>query len=82
MTTLTLHAGMHKTGTSSIQQTLAALPAGRGPQFLMAGGHANSSGMLKVGFTENSSYTARNPGRFSPTRLSGIATRPAGASPC
>jgi hypothetical protein len=34
MATLIVHAGLHKTGTSSIQETLAALPAGRGPAYL------------------------------------------------
>ncbi|RMF37608.1 MAG: hypothetical protein D6754_09095 [Alphaproteobacteria bacterium] len=46
MATLFLHVGMHKTGTSAIQDSLAALPEGRGPRLIYLD-VPNMSGQIK-----------------------------------
>lgn len=53
MATLYLHTGMHKTGSSSIQNSLAALPDDRGPRYLQPGPTPNSSGPVKFAFVNN-----------------------------
>ena len=53
MTTCILHIGMHKTGTSSIQASLAALPDDRGYK-LANFGYPNASGAIVGGFQNRS----------------------------